>query len=413
MANTQNDVFMARQPILDRNGKVWGYELLFRDKTDFGQALVKSNLNATARVIANTFNHFNVENILGDGMGLVNVDHTILSMDFIQMLPKNRFYLEILEDTRVDDDLVRRVTELKGMGFKFALDDFDFSRAMLERFMPLFHLVSIIKVDLFSLDEEMMGKMMPALRKKGLVFLAEKVENEEVFQKCMDLEFTYFQGYYFKHPELLEDRSVEPSRIAVLELIDMLRRDVGTKTIVEKFKQYPELTITLLRYLNSAHINTREEIKSILGAVTMLGKSMLMHWLSVFLYADVKDNASAEVLLECALFRGHMMSWILRKQGNAKLAEEGFMTGILSLVDALFRQPMASILSNVRISVNIADALDGRNGELGGLLALVEAMECRHDDDLIRMAPRFGLTVEELREEQTRFYSMNREAALL
>ena len=408
---TEKNVFMARHAILDRDGKTWGYELLFRDG-HVGHALVKSNLAATARVIANTFQHFNINYVLGDKTGLVNIDHTIIYEEFIEMLPQSRFILEILETTEVDEELVKRVEYLKSKGFRFALDDFDFSKEMLLRFKPLFPLADLIKVDLFTLDQEMMEQVMPAMQNKGMVFLAEKVENQEVHEICLEYGFQYFQGFYFQKPQLLEDRAVEPSRLAVIELIELLRRDEQTHIIEAKFKEFPDLTINLLKYLNSAAVATREDISSVRSAITLAGKNALMRWLSVFLFAQANENPASETLLEDALLRGHVISRVLKHKGQAKEAEEGFITGVLSLMDALFGQTMEEMLEKVSISMRIKKALLERSGTLGDLLTLAELLETDQLEEATKQAKRLGLKVTNLQTLQTKFYSRDKSDVL-
>jgi EAL and modified HD-GYP domain-containing signal transduction protein len=48
-------IFVARQPIFDRNQNIWGYELLFRHSGQAGTAKVTDPDVATAKVIADGF----------------------------------------------------------------------------------------------------------------------------------------------------------------------------------------------------------------------------------------------------------------------------------------------------------------------------------------------------------------------
>ena len=307
---------------------------------------------------------------------------------------------------------MKRVEYLKSKGFRFALDDFDFSKEMLLRFKPLFPLADLIKVDLFTLDQEMMEQVMPAMQNKGMVFLAEKVENQEVHEICLEYGFQYFQGFYFQKPQLLEDRAVEPSRLAVIELIELLRRDEQTHIIEAKFKEFPDLTINLLKYLNSAAVATREDISSVRSAITLAGKNALMRWLSVFLFAQANENPASETLLEDALLRGHVISRVLKHKGQAKEAEEGFITGVLSLMDALFGQTMEEMLEKVSISMRIKKALLERSGTLGDLLTLAELLETDQLEEATKQAKRLGLKVTNLQTLQTKFYSRDKSDVL-
>ncbi|MGE5318743.1 MAG: hypothetical protein ACM3KD_01050 [Hyphomicrobiaceae bacterium] len=50
-------------------------------------------------------------------------------------------------------------------------------------------------------------------------FIAEKVESREMFELCRSSGIQYFHGYYFARPENLENKSIQPAQLAVLELI--------------------------------------------------------------------------------------------------------------------------------------------------------------------------------------------------
>jgi c-di-GMP-related signal transduction protein len=58
------DVFVARQPIFNRNLEVVGYELLFRGGC-VNEAVVASPEGATATVVLNSFTEIGLERIVG------------------------------------------------------------------------------------------------------------------------------------------------------------------------------------------------------------------------------------------------------------------------------------------------------------------------------------------------------------
>ena len=49
--------YLARQPILDRDGKIYAYELLFRDSPSSDTAVIASDVLATAQVLENVLNN--------------------------------------------------------------------------------------------------------------------------------------------------------------------------------------------------------------------------------------------------------------------------------------------------------------------------------------------------------------------
>ncbi len=60
-----NKVFIARQPILDKNKKLFAYELLFRKKQDETQISIIDDMEATAQVLDNAINNIGTEKLVG------------------------------------------------------------------------------------------------------------------------------------------------------------------------------------------------------------------------------------------------------------------------------------------------------------------------------------------------------------
>ena len=70
--------------------------------------------------------------------------------EVIELLPKDRVVLEILEHVRITDPLVQRCKALKSMGFTLALDDFTGRE---NEYRPLLEVVDIVKVDIQGMDQ--------------------------------------------------------------------------------------------------------------------------------------------------------------------------------------------------------------------------------------------------------------------
>lgn len=193
------DVFLGRQPILDRRQQVIAYELLYRDGSG-NAAQVRDDARATARVIAHLFQDFGINTVLGRCEGFINVDAETLMSRGIESLPKARVVLELLETVQVDKHIVRRCRELKQRGFRLALDDFSVYDQCYE---PLLAMVDIVKIDLLELDRTALASLVRRLRLYPARLLAEKVESWDMAQRCLTLGFDFFQGFLFGRPTVL------------------------------------------------------------------------------------------------------------------------------------------------------------------------------------------------------------------
>src|ERR1700744_1672257 len=89
-------VYLGRQPILDRNGALHAYELLFRAGSH-NYAEVSDDAQATAQVVARTIGGIGVSAVLGHHRGFVNIGRDLLFDDIVHLMAPDRFVLEILE----------------------------------------------------------------------------------------------------------------------------------------------------------------------------------------------------------------------------------------------------------------------------------------------------------------------------
>src|SRR5690349_1539040 len=110
--------FLARQPLLDRNQALFGYELLFRD-TAADEAAFESRLSATAGVLAHAA-QLGLPRAVGDAVAFVNVDTDVLMSDIFAFLPRERTVLELDASVEANEGVLRRLTELRTHGFRFA-----------------------------------------------------------------------------------------------------------------------------------------------------------------------------------------------------------------------------------------------------------------------------------------------------
>ena len=168
------EIFIGRQPILDRKQELVAYELLFRSGSKQNSASVQDNLAATASVISNAFADLGVEQALGPYKGFINCDEAILFSELPEILPCDKIVLEVLETVEVTPEIVERCRELKARGFTLALDDFVEYE---DKWKPLLDLVEIVKVDLMPLSPQGLLDTTKALQRWPLKLLAEKVDS--------------------------------------------------------------------------------------------------------------------------------------------------------------------------------------------------------------------------------------------
>ncbi len=368
------DIFLGRQPILDRDQRVVAYELLFRS-ANTASASISDDMQATASVMHHAFSEMGVQTVLGTQLGFINVSADMLLSDLVELLPREQVVLELLETIVVTEAVIERCRALKLLGFTLALDDFVYD----DTYLPLLALVDIVKVDLLLHTQDELRTAVSQLKQWPVKLLAEKVDSAEQAAFCQALGFDLFQGYYFARPSVLSARRADPAQVALTQLLGMVLRDAETQQVEQVFKQHPSLTYNLMRLVNSVASGARHSIVSVSQAIMVLGRKQLQRWLQLLLFTLQAGAPYPSPLLLLAATRGRMMELLAGKQQcSAEYCDEGFMAGILSLIDVLIDRPLADIVGELGLGERLAAALLRREGEMGALLQLVESVE-HHD----------------------------------
>jgi len=365
-----SNAYIARQPIVDAEHHRIAYELLFRHSAHAQSARVSSDVDAGITVISNTLFNMGTEWLLKGKLAFINMDQSMLMSGFSTLLPKENVVIEVLETVPATPEILARLRELRGAGYRFALDNFN----DLPETEPLLPFADYVKLDVLAHAPEELTQIVHALRKYPAKLVAEKVETPEQFRHCRSLGFDYFQGYYFARPENLATRVINPTHATVLQLMEKVRKEADVKDLENLFKKDVALTFKLLRYINSAGFGLSCEVQSIRHAVSILGMQPLYRWLSLLL-VTASNGPTASTLSRTAITRGRLCE-LLGKQNLPRNDQDNlFIVGVFSLLPALLEITMEQLLDRVVIPEPFADALLHRSGLYGPFLALVEAVE--------------------------------------
>lgn len=375
MYDMTEDIFLGRQPIVDRAQQLHGFELLFRNSMH-NRAVVHNDAAATSSVIVHTLSEFGIDSVLGGCTGFINCDTGFLMSDVISLLPPDKVVLEILESTVCNTDVQRRCLELKTLGFRLALDDFQGATDSNRALLPM---MDMIKVDIQGLSTAELERVSRDVRTLNAIRLAEKVESVAEFTQCRELGYHLFQGYHFARPEMVSGRRLSASHAALLRLLSMLQQDADIRHIENVFKEHPALSVNLLRLANSAAMGQRQPLRSVANAIVVLGRRQLQRWMLLLMLASADHGqASRPALLHLAATRGKLMELLMQAEQPA-LADSAFITGIVSVMDALLGQSMRQVVDALGLADDMRAALLEGSGPIGQLLRLVQALE--GDDD--------------------------------
>ncbi|HLA33774.1 MAG TPA: HDOD domain-containing protein [Rhodocyclaceae bacterium] len=171
-----------------------------------------------------------------------------------------------------------------------------------------------------------------------------------------------------------------PGSTVLLKLLGQLTSDADTRQIENTLKKDPQLSVQLLRLVNSVAFAPTARIGSLAQAINLLGRRQLQRWLQLLMFANKKSAGQNNPLLAQAALRAALMENLSKTTPTEGVSQdEAFMVGMFSLLDKLFGQPLETILAPLLLTDQVSSAVLHHSGRLGGLLALTEAAETGAD----------------------------------
>ncbi|WP_286233176.1 EAL and HDOD domain-containing protein [Thalassotalea sediminis] len=384
--------YAARQPILTREKELYAYELLFRDNIDNVFPDIDGD-EATSKMIGASQFNMGISEFTGKKPAFINFTLETLAKGFPEMLTTDEVVVEVLETIKPGKKLLSICQSLFEKGYTLALDDYEHQNVW-AHFYPY---IKIIKIDWQTTSVEQIQTIKTAIADHDHIqLLAEKVETPEEYNQAMELGFDLFQGFFFAKPEMVKTKSLSPSQMAMAELLyETSKPDLDLSAITSVFERDVTLSYKLLRYANSAIFKRRSEISTIKQALVTLGSGELKRFLGLLFAANVNPDKPSE-LINAAMTRAKFCE-VVSKDINAPIDTSiAFLTGLLSLIDAILDEDLPSIMDKLPLAQDIKDALITKKGVLAALVILVEQIEHADWDKVNIVMEKLGLQKEQV-----------------
>lgn len=358
--------YVARQPIFDRAEKVFGYELLFRDGLENA---FHGDTDEASRATLDRSLLMGLDVLCDGRRAFVNCTRDTLIKGLVTLLPSTLTVVEILESVPADPDVLAACRSLKEQGYTIALDDYVAD----DRRESLAELADIIKVELQLTTQEQRTALIKRFGPWRCRMLAEKVETQADFEQARDQGFVYFQGYFFRRPEMLRTRDLPANRLNYLRMLqEVSRPELDLAGLEKLIKAEASICYRLLRYLNSAMFGFRSEIHSVRHALSILGERDLRRWVRLVAAVGAGQEKTGDLVLS-ALVRARFGELLTPHvpHGDSDL----FLLGLLSLIDAMIEMPMADVLEKIPLDHATKAVLLGQPSALRPVFQLMLAHE--------------------------------------
>ena len=378
---------IARQAIVNAQHVVIGYELFNRSRTG------PTHTAATdVALVFTALSHAGSDELVGKKLIFVNCTHESLAGGHLELVDPDKVVLEIppLGHTASEEVATRLpiLANLRQRGFHLA-----FNHTVLQSAYALWlPLADYIKLDLSVLAPDQLAVLIKyANRHSGADLIAEKVETAQQYDMVSSQGVQLFQGYWFARPALVHAKLVTPAQTSILGLINLVRAQASTDEIEELLKKDASLAFNLMRLINSSGFGLTREITSFRQAVMLLGLKKLFRWAALLLTTS-RGSGMPSSLGQTAVVRGRLMELLaLESKMDQDDADQAFVAGIFSLLDAMLGMPMQDALSLLHVPETVEAALLHRTGVLGNLLSLAQACESNDDDAFDRAAAALQL----------------------
>lgn len=359
-------VLVARQPIVDRDQRLHGYELLFRG----ARGEVAAPERWTASLIVDGLAEHGLKAIVGDALAYVNVSRAfLLDVDPLPFDPGD-VVLELTEDSHhTDRVLLERLDDLRRSGFRIALDDFVYDPSLDE----LIRRADLVKLDVRADGLEKTAEVVARLRAYDVGLLAEKVETPEEYEFCRQLGFDTFQGYFFARPREIAGAGIPADKLCGLrtlaEINDPQLTFEGLELVISSDVG---LAYKLLRYVNSGFFGLNRRVESVHDALVHLGQANVRQWATIMALAGATSRPPA--LISLALLRARLCQE-LAAASDGTPQDAAFLVGLFSVLDALLDMPLEQAVARLSLGEELDAALIARQGRLGEILDQVIGIE--------------------------------------
>lgn len=360
-------MFIARQPIFNSSMGVYGYELLYRDSETAEIFEDTSAKEATSEGLGSLF-EVGIDNITDGTRAFINFDQEFLLSKSIEMIQPDMLVIDVLEDVKIDETLMERLSELKAKGYRIAVADFveDYDN------YPL--ISDIVKFDIMATPLISIQNEIKSAIRQGKTILAEKIETKEEYQLAKEMGFNLFQGYFFRNPSgVVESNNKKSIKMNYIRILSELREEEPSyDKISEIIESDVNLAYRLLRIIKNS--KSEDTFHSIKKSLLFMGFKEIERWIQVLMIQDLATDKPLE-LMNTSLIRSKF-GGSLASNSNLKSRYNEIVTMLLfSTLDAILDLPMKNALEGILLSDDIRESLINEKGELRPILDIVLAYE--------------------------------------
>ncbi|SMP53365.1 EAL and modified HD-GYP domain-containing signal transduction protein [Desulfonatronum zhilinae] len=360
--------FFARHPIFDRNMKLWGYQLLYRDCEQAESARFEDQDQATVQVV--------LEAAASPSLGpardtylLMEFSITALVHEVPYALPPHNMIIKLTPSLCRDGTVPGVITELRATGYRLALD------GPLDSCHHVLAEADYLIVDALIESSEAFTQAMNAATRTGIPVLVKRIETPKAFAEAKRLGAEFFLGFFFQKPEVIASKKLSSIQVVRLKLLKMLNnKNVDWNEIAKTLQNDVSLTYRLLKFLNSPFFGVIQPITTVQRAVAYLGAKQARIWLRMVILTDLCPPEKTSQLPLLSAHRARFLELAGSDRSDVD-PDELFLLGLFSLLDVMFDMSMPDLVDFLPLTDALKATLCGRPSPFAPWLELAAQFE--------------------------------------
>lgn len=368
-----NNPIIIRQPVFNNNKEVVAYDISISE--DFiEEGIVEGDIkkiNNIPRKINKKLKNEDYRFFRDETILFPFKPEKIVKDNLEELLFVDHMGWIINNNLKLSEKSKEKLKKLKSAGAKIILENIDCIDDIKKE---LINIVDIISIDI---DEQQNNNIKSFIERTNfkydnIKFLAKNVNTVEEHKVAKHIGFNYYQGIFFKQPDISND-NIPGYQINYLSVLHELNKeDLDFNEIKEIIEKDMAMSKSLLKTINAAYHGYN--ISSIKKASVMLGIRGLRKWSMIYLVEALKAS-KPDILFINALTRAEFAQRLTKIFNIEENLDQYFIMGMFSMLDVFMDTDKKIILEEIGVGEEMKEAILYKIGEMGEILEVAEKFD--------------------------------------
>ncbi len=381
------ETYIARQPIMNKNGKVEAYELLYFER---GGGLYNQSDSTVANAIVSFFNQVDSSGFLSNKDCFLTFTPNLLMQNIPRVFDERKLVIQFEDNVLINPTAKMILERYKRQGYRLAFSGFQFNN----RHLDILPNVDIIKMDFKKPDRRSIENIVSIGRNLNKKLAAYNVDDEAAYALAKKLELDYIQGEHIAETVSAKVKGIDHLQSTFFRLmVAVSQEEPEFDEIAQLISTDVSLTFSLIKMVNSAYFSIPNRIKDVKQALTVIGLGQLKQW--IYLLGFVPNGGMTDELIKLSFLRAVFCQDLsVYVAGFPATKSEAYLLGMFSTLDMLLDVKIDDAVKELPISEAIKEGLVTHEGLCGELLKLSIYYEKGSWNKMSKLAAKLGIPID-------------------